>query len=142
MRGGPAAAAFAAMTLLAVPAAAASLVVEVEGVAPGGGRVWVAVCAGGLDEASCGDGQSAPAEAGAHRFAFDLPPGTYAVLAYQDSNGNGRPDRTALGLPVEPYGLSNGAGRRARPDFASAAFTLGERGAGIRVRLLRALGGR
>ncbi|MEH3148298.1 MAG: DUF2141 domain-containing protein [Methylobacterium frigidaeris] len=130
------------MALLTLPAAAAPLVVEVEGVAPGAGRVYVAVCAGALDEGACGEGQSAPAEAGAHRFGFDMPPGTYAVLAYQDTNGNGRPDRTPLGLPTEPYGLSNGAGRRARPDFAAAAFTLGERGAGIRVRLLRALGGR
>jgi uncharacterized protein (DUF2141 family) len=69
----------------------------------------------------------------------DAAPGTYAVAAFQDGNGNGVVDRTALGLPLEPYGLSGGAGRRARPNFAEAAFPLAEPGAAVRVRLVRAL---
>ncbi len=68
-----------------------------------------------------------------------MPPGSYAVAAFQDLDGDGRLGRTPLGLPTEPYGFSNGAGRRGRPDFAAAAFRLGEPGASLRVRLTRAL---
>ena len=64
------------------------------------------------------------------------------MAAYQDANGNGRLDRTGLGLPLEPYGFSGAVGRRARPDFAEAAFALREPGAAVRVRLGRALPGR
>ena len=34
-------------------------------------------------------------------------PGRYEVAVYQDLNGDRRFNRTALGLPAEPYGLSN-----------------------------------
>lgn len=123
-----------------VPAWAAAVQVEVDGIEPGGGQVRVALCQGGLSESSCLRGDDAPATADRARFTFrDVPPGTYAVAAYQDANGNGRLDRTGLGLPLEPYGFSGTVGRRARPDFAEAAFALREPGAAVRVRLGRAL---
>jgi uncharacterized protein (DUF2141 family) len=34
-------------------------------------------------------------------------PGRYEVAVYQDLNGDRRFNRTALGFPAEPYGLSN-----------------------------------
>jgi uncharacterized protein (DUF2141 family) len=130
----------ALLAVLAAPAAAADLSVEVDGIEPGAGRVFVALCTGSLAEEACRIGQSRPAAAPALRFGFsDVPPGTYAVAAFQDFDGDGRLGRTPLGLPTEPYGFSNGAGRRGRPDFASAAFRLPEPGAGLRVRLTRAL---
>lgn len=133
-------AAAAALALAAAPAAAASLDVIVDGIEPGAGTVYVALCQGGLSEGNCRLGQDAPPAGPSRRFAFrDVPPGAWAALAYQDANGNGRLDRTGLGLPTEPYGLSGGAGRRARPDFSSARFALPEAGASIRVRLARAL---
>ncbi|GJD57214.1 DUF2141 domain-containing protein [Methylobacterium dankookense] len=125
---------------LPLPARAAGLQVEVDGIEPGGGTVYVTLCQGGLSEAACVEGQNAPGTAPARTFVFDdVAPGTYAVAAFQDQNGNGRLDRTGLGLPQEPYGLSGGAGRHARPSFAEAAFSLREPGAAIRVRLARAL---
>ncbi len=124
----------------AVPAAAATVQVEIDGIEPGGGPVRVALCQGGLGEAACARGDEAPASASRVLFTFQgVPTGTYAVAAYQDTNGNGRLDRTGLGLPLEPYGFSGVAGRRARPDFAEAAFGLREPGGSIRVRLARAL---
>ena len=52
-----------------------------------------------------------------------LPPGRYAVMAYQDRNMNGRLD-TLLGLPREPYGFSNDArGLFGPPGWADAVFT-------------------
>lgn len=122
--------------LAAPPARAATLAVDVEGVTPGQGQVQVALCVGGLDASACRSGRAAPSEASSLRVVFaDLPRGTYAVAAFQDIDGSGRLERTPLGLPTKPYGFSNGAGRRARPDFAAAAFPLDEPGAVVRVRL-------
>jgi uncharacterized protein (DUF2141 family) len=125
---------------LAVPAAAATVQVDLEGIEPGGGQVRVALCQGGLSETSCMRGDGAPATAGRALFTFrDVSPGTYAVAAYQDTNGNGRLDRTGLGLPQEPYAFSGEAGRRARPAFPEAAFALREPGVALHLRLARAL---
>lgn len=123
-----------------LPAAAATVQVEIDGIEPGGGPVRVALCQGGLAESACARGEEAAASAGRIQFTFQgVPAGTYAVAAYQDANGNGRLDRTGLGLPLESYGFSGAAGRRARPDFAEAAFSLREPGGTLRVRLARAL---
>ncbi|MCJ2043399.1 DUF2141 domain-containing protein [Methylobacterium sp. J-078] len=120
-------------------AQAASVAVEVEGIEPGG-LVSVALCQDGLTEADCRTGQQAEPRAAVQRFVFpNVTPGTYAALAYQDTNGNGRLDRTGLGLPLEPYGFSGEAARSARPDFARARFTVHEPGTSVRVRLSRAL---
>ncbi|MCJ2144593.1 DUF2141 domain-containing protein [Methylobacterium sp. E-066] len=132
---------FCAVAALAgAPAVAATLQVEIDGIEPSGGPVRVALCQGGLAEAFCTQGDEAPASGGRARFTFrDVAPGTYAVAAFQDENGNGRLDRTGLGLPLEPYGFSGAVARRARPDFSDAAFALQEPGASVRVRLARAL---
>ena len=122
------------------PARAASLEVIVEGIEPGPGDVYVTLCQGGLTEAACPIGRNAAPGGEAARFVFpDIPAGTWAVAAFQDVNGNGRLDRTPLGLPLEPYGFSGAVGRRARPDFAGASFGLREPGASVRVRLARPL---
>jgi ABC-type glutathione transport system ATPase component len=47
----------------------------------------------------------------------DLAPGTYAVSAYQDLNGNQRLDANMVGMPTEPYGFSRDAkASSARPS--------------------------
>ncbi len=66
----------------------------------------------------------------------DLLPGTYAVSAYHDENGNGELDRSFLGIPLEDYGFSNDA--RATfgpPDFEEASFFLPVSGKTIRFRV-------
>ena len=132
--------ALVALLALAGSASAADLAIEVDGVEPGAGRVFVALCTGSLAEEACRIGQNGPASGPSLRFGFTgVPPGSYAVAAFQDLDGDGRLGRTPLGLPTEPYGFSNGAGRRGRPDFAAAAFRLPEPGASLRVRLTRAL---
>jgi uncharacterized protein (DUF2141 family) len=137
----------AALLLALLPAAAipasayaATIEVEVDGAEPGAGPVLVALCQGGLSGNACSQGDSARAQGGEAHFVFrDVPPGVYAVAAFQDINRSGQLDRTPLGLPLEPYGLSGEAGRRARPDFRDAAFVLREPGVALRVRLARAL---
>ena len=79
-----------AAALLCFPglAAAAEVEVEVDGIEPGPGSVYVALCQGGLFEASCREGQDAPARGPRHRFVFQgIDPGSYAVAAFQERTG-------------------------------------------------------
>jgi uncharacterized protein (DUF2141 family) len=50
--------------------------------------------------------------------SFELQQGTYAIAIYQDENENKLFDRNFLGLPKEPYGLSNNF----KPLFSAPTF--------------------
>jgi uncharacterized protein (DUF2141 family) len=55
----------------------------------------------------------------------DLPEGSYALIAYQDVNGNQKIDMRAFGMPKEPVGVSNDArGLFGPPRFNAAEFEL------------------
>lgn len=68
----------------------------------------------------------APA-AGSVQVVFkDVPPGDYAVSAFQDLNGNQKLDTNSVGLPIEPVGFSSGARViNGPPAFADARFHMG-----------------
>ncbi|MHB8384794.1 MAG: DUF2141 domain-containing protein [Candidatus Binataceae bacterium] len=52
-----------------------------------------------------------------------LPPGTYAVAAFQDEDGTGDMRKNMLGIPQEVYGFSNDARNAlSAPSFDQAAF--------------------
>jgi len=52
-----------------------------------------------------------------------LPPGAYAVRAFQDVDGDGKMGKNPFGLPVEPYGFSRDAvGNMGPAAFDDAAF--------------------
>ncbi|HJV40568.1 DUF2141 domain-containing protein [Caulobacter sp.] len=52
-----------------------------------------------------------------------LPPGTYAVRAFQDVDGDGKMGKNPFGLPTEPYGFSRDAvGDMGPAKFDDAAF--------------------
>lgn len=54
-----------------------------------------------------------------------LPPGTYAVRAFQDVDGDGKMGMNPFGMPVEPYGFSNDAKpNMGPPSFDAATFTV------------------
>jgi uncharacterized protein (DUF2141 family) len=115
--------------IVAAPALAGDLTIEVSGITPGHGKIYVAVYdrpetfptagrqrAGRILEAT---GQSLVVH------FKDLPPGEYAAVAFEDENGNGKLDKNFLGIPKEPYGFSNGArGSAGPPKFSAAAVTL------------------
>jgi len=62
-----------------------------------------------------------------------LPPGTYAVRAFQDVDGDGKMGMNPFGMPVEPYGFSNGAKpNMGPPSFDAAAFSV-KAGANVQV---------
>jgi len=52
------------------------------------------------------------------RIALPIEPGTYAVVLYQDLNGNGELDKKMFGIPKEPYGFS----RNFKPVFSGPTF--------------------
>jgi uncharacterized protein (DUF2141 family) len=123
------------------PAPAATLVVRAEGIEPLRGTVKVAVCARGFSEAGCPWGASRPARTPTEEVVFeDVPPGRYAVAAYQDVNGNGELDKVPPGIPTEPYAFSNDVGRLAPPSFERALVEVGEGRTMVVVRLRRLLG--
>jgi uncharacterized protein (DUF2141 family) len=59
-----------------------------------------------------------------HEFTFKkLVHKTYAIAVFHDINSNGKLDRNALGLPLEPYGFSNNARNTfSAPSFSQASF--------------------
>lgn len=122
--------------LSSVCAQAGSVSLTLSGIVPNGTIVLAAVCTSELEPSSCALGERKTASSSTMRFSFEgLSPGRYAVAAYQDLNGNGSLDRSKLGLPLEPFGFSNDAGRSGRPSFVSAAFVLGDGKREVSVRL-------
>src|SRR5690606_6851766 len=108
-------------------ASAATVEVRVTNVAGSKGKLNVAVCDRARYLKACPFSASVPPQAGQTVVSLkDIPPGTWAVLAYLDENENGQLDRT-LGIPTESYGFSRGAfGRFGPPDFEEAAIEVRE----------------
>ena len=104
---------------MAASALAATVEVRVTGVRDGKGKVNVAVCDRERFLKQCSLTGSAPAGDGETVITLkDVPPGAWAVLAYQDANENDKLDRNGLGVPSERYGFS----REARGKFGPPAF--------------------
>lgn len=60
----------------------------------------------------------------------------YAIAVYHDRNANQRFDKGALGLPAEPYGVSNNPRMRfAPPAIDEALFPVPEDGARVEIEL-------
>ncbi|QGZ40975.1 uncharacterized protein (DUF2141 family) [Pseudoduganella flava] len=99
------------------PASAATIEVNVANVA-GKGKVSVAVCDREHFLKQCAHNASVPAQAGSTTVTVaDVPAGTWAILAYEDANDNGKLDRT-LGIPTENWGMS----RDAKANFGPPKF--------------------
>ncbi|WEF32349.1 DUF2141 domain-containing protein [Pseudoduganella chitinolytica] len=125
-----------ASALAATPAHAASIEVRVSAVGPKG-KVNVAVCDRERFLKECAYSASVAPQPGTTTVTVpNIPPGTWAVLAYQDENGNGKLDRNLLGIPSESYGFSrDAAGRFGPPTFEQAAIEVGEEPAVAPIRL-------
>ncbi len=122
-----------ALLLSALAAQAGELRLELEGAGLAGKQVRVAVYSANAPEQFSSDEKyyrGLVNEANGDRLSVlvgELPPGRYAVAAYVDNNRNGRQDKNFLGMPQERYGFSNDArGSFGPPDFAAAAFDIGE----------------
>ena len=122
--------------VVGTPAKAGEVNVTVSGVVANGTYVFAALCTSSLDPDTCQKGDRKIATGPNVRFSFDnVPPGRLAVAAYQDLDGSGSIERTKLGLPRDPFGFSNDAGRARRPSFDAAAFNVGSGTSNVNVRL-------
>ena len=119
--------------LAAAVAQAGELTIEVSGITPNRGQVYVAVYdraetfpIAGRERVSQ---MLAPEDQHLTVHFKDLPPGQSAAAAFQDFNGNGKLDKNLFGIPKEPYGFSNSARGSSGPaKFAAAAITLNPNG--------------
>ena len=57
----------------------------------------------------------------------NIPYGTYAISLFQDENTNMKLDRTNVGIPVEPWGVSGNTKGIAPPKFKDAKFDFKEK---------------
>ena len=71
------------------------------------------------------------------RFCLHAPaPGQYAIAVYHDENANKTLDRRALGMPAEPYGISNNPRIRfGPPSIEESLFDVVESGAQVHIKL-------
>lgn len=78
-----------------------------------------------------------PAASPVVRACVNVPrPGTYGLAIYHDRNGNGKFDRTGLGLPAEDFGFSNDAPTLVGlPSFSKVRLAVPRDGTETRVRL-------
>lgn len=115
---------FCGLAAAASGASAATVEVRVSGVAGNKGKINVAVCDKERFLKQCSHSGSAPAKAGETVVTLkDVPPGAWAVLAYQDENENNELDRNFVGIPSENYGFSRDArGKFGPPGFEDAAI--------------------
>ena len=124
-----------ASILLASPALAADIVINVTDVRSDAGQVLVALFSDETKDAF-------PASEAAIRFAGakasegavvvtmeDLPEGTYAISLFHDENDNGELDTNLMGIPTEGFGFSNDArGVMGPPEFDAAALDVSASG--------------
>ena len=118
-------------------ASAATIEVRVSNVAGGKGTVNVAVCDKERFLKQCAYSASVPAQEGETVVLVEgVPPGTWAVLAYQDENENKELDRNVIGIPKENYGFSRDAkGAFGPPSFEAAAIQVSGDRAAAAIRL-------
>lgn len=87
-----------------------------------------------VDEAAFGGSGSGiaqlvvPAKIGGVRISLDsLPAGEYAIRVMQDLDGDGKLGTNLVGMPNEPWGMSNDAvGQFGPPSFSDARFVMPE----------------
>jgi uncharacterized protein (DUF2141 family) len=112
---------------VALPVQAATVTADIGNVRNDRGHVHVEICPQDrfLKE-DCPYAADAPARAGVTIVTIrNVPPGSYAVQAYQDENDNRRVDRALFGIPKEGVGFSNDARiLLGPPKWKDAVFTI------------------
>jgi uncharacterized protein (DUF2141 family) len=58
----------------------------------------------------------------------NLPPGKYAIIAFQDVNKNDDLDTNIVGYPIEPIGLSGNFSFKLNPSFEQSHFLITNEG--------------
>lgn len=131
----------------AAPGEPTRLTVHVAGITDSKGTINVGLYSnadGWLTEEGVAYGKVAPVghDEKAVNVVFDsIPAGIYAVSLFQDVNDSKTFDRGALGIPAEPWGMSNNAvGVMGPPSFKDAAVTISAPETTIEISLRTGLG--
>jgi uncharacterized protein (DUF2141 family) len=125
----------------ATPASAGPIVVRVEGIRPPRGLLQLSLFATGEgypeDFRKAARTLSVAATDSTVTVRFDsVPAGPWALAILHDLDGDGRLDRSALGVPREGIGASHDAVRRLGPPrFRDARFLFQGDSLALRVRL-------
>ena len=121
----------------ATSAFAGDVTVRVSGIKDSVGQIRVAACTEPEFLKTCRLVASAPARPGSLDVRVGaVPPGRYAIQAFQDRDGNGTLARNLLGIPSEPFGLSRSpATRFGPPAFDDAAVGIDARPSTVPVAL-------
>lgn len=120
-------------------AAATEVEVRVTNVGDAAGQVRVQVC---LPHEWLKDGcarrTAVPARPGVMAITIPgVPPGTYAVLAHHDRDGDDEVNQNLLGIPTEGIGFSRAPSILfGEPSFASSAITVAGERVVVEIRLL------
>ena len=131
----------AAALLGAAPAPGAKLTVTVAGIRSDRGSIFCELFAGPSgypkDATKAIQLKQVAISQKAASCVFEgLGPGTYAVAAYHDENGNGKLDTNFLGIPSEGVAASNDAkGTMGPPSFEKAKLTVATVDLGITIHL-------
>lgn len=112
---------------IALPAAAATLTIDIGNVRNDRGHVHVDACPQDrFLKDDCPYSGEAAAQSGVTTVVIrNVPPGRYALQAFHDENDNHRVDRAIFGIPREGIGFSNDARIvLGPPKWADAVFTV------------------
>ncbi len=120
--------AVAGLAVAALPAMAADLTVNVEGIRASDGRLYVSLQT--REQFMKNDGTygvmvDAPAAGSAAPVITGIAPGDYAVSVWHDDNANGTFDMGARG-PLDGWAMIGGETMGAPPSFDDAKLTIGE----------------
>ncbi len=66
---------------------------------------------------------------------YNIPYGTYAVSIFQDENTNMRLDRSPVGFPAEPWGISMNKFVMGPPKFKDAKFKINSKTKTIKIKM-------
>lgn len=100
-------------------AQAADILVLIDGLEPGKGQVFMRFCNKGPLDACQQYGAVQPATTETVGFRFtQIPPGNYAFVSFQDLDSSGKAEFNFVGMPKEPFALSNDAGKKLIPPPA------------------------
>ena len=123
------------IVLLSIVSAMAqtTIKVKVAGIEKIKGTMYIALCANDsqfLEMDKPIIGQIIPINNQVVDAEFNVPAGTYAIIAFQDENNNGKLDKNLFGIPKERYGFSNNefGPHGSKPEFKIAAFDIGNEG--------------
>ncbi|MYD44576.1 MAG: DUF2141 domain-containing protein [Gammaproteobacteria bacterium] len=120
-----------AISLTCSATLAADLTIKITNVEETTGTIYIAIW---KDETNWPAGEpwrgyTTAVQAPETNYTLDIEEGIYAVSVFQDLNGNAKLDRNAIGLPREPYGISNDAPARfGPPKWQKMTFRVGAEG--------------